>query len=382
MPPYFHIYSRSKLNLLRSKMRNTSLVRSPVVSQPSQSVASDIRTSRAKEPDDFTIRAVSGSSNSTSSSSIPPPEDIQAFKARPKLQQDSDSHAVSGPVSLQEAFAARRRKGKSSSGFDPDSLTVAVAHHDTGRTGTSPGWPETGKVITTPNQNARNEDVPIRPGPIKPVPVSRDVNPQELEQCSNCGRKFNQDVISRHQDICCRQKKRSPFDSRNHRLSGLATNAQNNTSKSNPQPPDSKMYVKKATWRDKSDQLRAAIGAARATDPRERMHYEQELARANQAALTRCDYCGRSFNSEAAQRHIPICRNKASMIPRQIPGKVTLAGTGASLKVPPAPSKRSSMLTVEKVVKLPSISNRGYSNMRTQSKPSVYRSTSSLLGYH
>ena len=167
-----------------------------------------------------------------------------------------------------------------------------------------------------------------------PKVVEGDAQPPQsdtLVKCDRCSRTFRDDIIDKHASICAKNKSinRPKFDSKTHRMAGIqaggkavlspfvgATQNQNK-----PVSQDDKILIKRPSWRDKSDQLRAAIGAARSTDPRDRLRFEQELARVNQQCLTKCDFCGRSFNVEAAARHIPICRNKAQMMPRKIPTK-------------------------------------------------------------
>jgi rubrerythrin len=366
-------------------MRRTSQVRSPEI--PSQSRPLIQRGSYGvieKEVEGFTTRAASGSSNSTSSSSIVPGTDEDPFRSRPKIQQESENLGAGKSISLQAAFAARRGKGKriESIGAKYEDTVTMIAEAPPDVLTKHPVERLKSPLTSSQSSPLKSDDIKLRAQPKRNTqPISESI-PQILSQCSSCGRKFNEDVISRHEDICNRQKKRSPFDSRNHRLAGVVpTAAQTNaTGSSKPKILEAPIPVKKASWRDKSDQLRAAIGAARATDPRERMRYEQDLARANQASLTRCEYCGRSFNSEAAQRHIPICRSKAAMIPRQIPGRISLAGTGASLRTPAA--VKNSPVVVDKMIKLPPINSRGYSKRMdsSQSKSSVYRSASSFLG--
>ena len=176
--------------------------------------------------------------------------------------------------------------------------------------------------------------------------VSIDDSEKPTQCCGHCGRTFNLEVIEKHERICGSQKKRQQFDSSERRLQAIREaqraqgTLQENASTQNGHCP---MKVKKASWKEKSDQLRAAVGLARARNPDERRIYEAELAKANEASLTRCDFCGRSFNAEAAKRHIPFCMNKSLMIPKSVPGKMVLGGTGASIKLPAGNRSRSEM---------------------------------------
>ena len=191
-----------------------------------------------------------------------------------------------------------------------------------------------------------------------------DDSPKPTRQCTYCERSFNDDVIEKHERVCGSQKRRPKFNSKQHRLADLkdAQKQVRNTERS-PRVTLSDIPVKRAGWKEKSDQLRAAVALARATDPAKRQMYEAELARVNQAVLTKCDFCGRSFNTEAAQKHIPFCRNKSMMIPRTVPGKVSLGGTGASVKLPSLNRARS---------EFPKASNIPKNNTRAISiRPSV-----------
>ena len=190
---------------------------------------------------------------------------------------------------------------------------------------------------------------------------------ERLLKCDMCNRTFREDIIEKHSLVCLKVQNanRPKFDSKSHRLAGIQTGgkpvqsafAASSNSKANIQTKpstDDRIAIKRPSWRDKSDQLRAAIGAARSNDPREKLRYEQELARVNQQCLTKCEFCGRSFNADAAARHIPICQNKAQMMPRKLArgpidktvSEVTsrvLANSGAVSRVPLTSTNRVSM---------------------------------------
>jgi hypothetical protein len=181
-----------------------------------------------------------------------------------------------------------------------------------------------------------------------------------MKECCSCGRTFNKDVIGRHESICGKKSTRKVFDSKAHRLAGLHANGkqivENKETVKDPQQAPIRQPVKggikkgsSTSWRDKSNQLRAAIGAARATDPNERRQYEQELAKANQQLLRKCEYCGRSFNPEAAERHIPICQKKAQMIPRGSNRPIDRAVAQAVVGNGSGSKYRSTSLGVERI---------------------------------
>nr|XP_021194912.2 LOW QUALITY PROTEIN: zinc finger C2HC domain-containing protein 1C [Helicoverpa armigera] len=138
--------------------------------------------------------------------------------------------------------------------------------------------------------------------------------------CVVCGRHFAPDRIEKHQEICkkAKAKKRKPFDALKHRLAGTeaepfisklrkapanaTSNASSNTKVSKPL---------NSNWRQKHEEFIAAIRAAKQVQahisaggklsdlppppPSENPDYVQ------------CPHCGRRFNQQAAERHIPKC---------------------------------------------------------------------------
>ncbi len=168
-----------------------------------------------------------------------------------------------------------------------------------------------------------------------------DDQPKPTKQCASCSRSFNIETIQKHEKACSKIKRRTQFNSKQHRLAEL--NDANSRIKTSARfsSATEDIPIKRAGWKEKSDQLRAAVALARATDPEKRRVYEAELARVSEASLTRCEFCRRSFNTEAARRHIPICKSKAMVIPRTVPGKLILAGAGASIKLPSLGRSRS-----------------------------------------
>lgn len=306
-------------------MRYSSMVRSPEPAEPPMWI----------EPPKVIDqkRMDSSSSNSTSSSG-----------PRPRAGGVVDLSTVTtamypGKSSLQEAFAARRRLARLAEKVVPMDDNPFVS-----RPKIAMDSPETNDGPPIPQQSLSNpfDEVPAVAGSGRAKPIPDVAKPRQ--RCPHCDRMFNVDVIEKHVGVCASQKKRSTYDSKNHRLAGITASVANRSTAKEKEPSIS---VKKASWREKSGQLRAAIGVARAKDPMERKKLEDDLARVNQAALTRCELCGRSFNAEAAQRHIPICKAKAAIIPRSVPGRVSLGGTGASISVP-------------KVTKLPPINQVPY----------------------
>lgn len=175
------------------------------------------------------------------------------------------------------------------------------------------------------------------------------IEPITLQACSHCDRKFNIDVVGKHEAICSNlNKNRSKFDTIKHRLAGLPVGSHGAPSRKASEPVNEVVQRgRRPSWRDKSDQLRAAIGVARTVDPQERQKFEAELSRVSHDCLTRCDYCGRSFNVDVAARHIPFCKDKASAIPRKMPNSSSKRFIGISA------TKQQASLRYESQLPLP-----------------------------
>jgi hypothetical protein len=81
-----------------------------------------------------------------------------------------------------------------------------------------------------------------------------------------------------------------------------------------PPPKAAQSKGAKDKWKRQSDQFRANLRAARMANTGDSEGYEEArrvAQEAEDADLTRCAHCNRTFNHEAAARHIPICERKA-----------------------------------------------------------------------
>mmetsp|Transcript_59796 Transcript_59796/g.142352 ORF Transcript_59796/g.142352 Transcript_59796/m.142352 type:complete len:1034 (+) Transcript_59796:90-3191(+) len=162
-------------------------------------------------------------------------------------------------------------------------------------------------------------------------------DPGRLVECSGCGRRFNEEAMARHAKVCKKvfQQKRKQFNSAANRLGdlenagALIANAQKiNEDKertaaqqtadavqpskgSKPAKEDPKNMPQ---WKKDSLAFRAAILRAKAASgdtqaqvEAQVMEQKLEAAGGADSNLTKCPHCGRTFNKEAAERHIPIC---------------------------------------------------------------------------
>jgi predicted alpha/beta hydrolase family esterase len=63
-------------------------------------------------------------------------------------------------------------------------------------------------------------------------------------------------------------------------------------------------------WKAESLALRSGIKASRDDDYVPTKEEKQILEAAKNSHLTKCQFCGRSFNEQAAQKHIPFCESQ------------------------------------------------------------------------
>ncbi|XP_015597996.1 microtubule-associated protein futsch isoform X2 [Cephus cinctus] len=139
------------------------------------------------------------------------------------------------------------------------------------------------------------------------------VNNDNLIECKICGRRFAQDRIGLHEQICAKtgQKKRKQFDAMLFRVKGtdLEPFARKGTSKKTDSK--NKKPEVKSNWRKKHEDFINAIRSAK--------QVQAHLAAGGKLSdlppppvsdtsdYIQCPHCGRKFNQSAAERHIPKC---------------------------------------------------------------------------
>lgn len=225
--------------------------------------------------------------------------------------------------------------------------------------------PEQGQMVIDPATRPSSGHVP-----------SSSFIPLEMQQCSDCGRTFNEVAYAKHIKICKKVfiQKRKAFDSARARAKG--TELEQYQASQRKKVSTRGDIVKKSTketsvsregtslkgcvensggasrWREDSLTFRRAIRAARAVTQAE------DYARATGMSLRdvlpppshqdddpvynsyiQCPTCGRSYSTKAGERHIPQCKNIINKPTRLLShsGQVT-----SSLSVPTSPSKKAS----------------------------------------
>lgn len=156
--------------------------------------------------------------------------------------------------------------------------------------------------------------------------------------CAVCGRMFSRDRISIHQRICRKskagKKKRGVFDSTKQRLQGTDMGIQlkfhrkgerngrkyrGRSRQKDKRGPDGSHRIsngnkKKSSWKTKSSALRDTIRNARMYTRIEKTGGDISMLppaapAPDPADFVPCPHCGRTFNENAAARHIPKCQH-------------------------------------------------------------------------
>ncbi|RUS83024.1 hypothetical protein EGW08_009212 [Elysia chlorotica] len=135
-----------------------------------------------------------------------------------------------------------------------------------------------------------------------------------LAPCRQCGRKFAQDRLKKHQDACVKANRpRKEFNAAMKRVEGTEMAKYVGKNKK-PEPPK-----KKSNWRAKHEEFIQSLRYAKKVT-----EYEKEGKDVRDLAppppsqnldLVPCPHCGRTFNETAAERHIPRCQTQKTRPP-------------------------------------------------------------------
>ena len=145
-----------------------------------------------------------------------------------------------------------------------------------------------------------------------------------LFTCRSCGRKFVEATISKHEAVCQKvfQEKRKKFDSAKHRIidqeqKQISIINKKSQMKSNSKNKASGIKKSLPKWKMESENFRRAMKSMKNNgddfnfNPMKRK--SKQIDYAESQGYIKCQTCGRSFNSEAAEKHIPFCSNKSKM---------------------------------------------------------------------
>lgn len=160
----------------------------------------------------------------------------------------------------------------------------------------------------------------------RPAPTGAgSYEPEVLEdgrmRCVYCGRYFSDERIEKHQSICGNLKSARPkgLDGEQTQTGAKVFNAKAKRTGTGPSFVSPEAYrrkeeeeerelrrareqaQKKSSWRRQHEEFVSACRAGRGEEVPPRP--------ADHSGMIQCHHCGRHFNPEAAERHIPICAN-------------------------------------------------------------------------
>ncbi|XP_030370945.1 zinc finger C2HC domain-containing protein 1C [Scaptodrosophila lebanonensis] len=176
-------------------------------------------------------------------------------------------------------------------------------------------------------KNTMSRQTVNSPGPTQ----SNTAGPEGTSKCRFCGRSFHSERLQKHEAVCQRTMftKRKIFDASKQRVKGTESEkyvkrpmhrAQSQYS-SAAQQMSLSTGVKKNNWRKKHEEFIQSIRAAK--------QVQAHLARGGKLSdlpppppsenpdYIQCPHCGRRFNQQAAERHIPRCATMIHNKPRR-----------------------------------------------------------------
>ena len=174
-----------------------------------------------------------------------------------------------------------------------------------------------------------------------------------LQACDTCGRKFNADSLAKHVNVCQKvfQSKRKAFNMTEARLSDALQNpddarvVKDVLRAAKPGAPAGKALSsadkakadKKAKWKQQSAALREAmkynkvISEAQAQGKDLKSLPPPPVDTIMTSDYVNCPTCGRNFNAQAGERHIPKCKDMKAKPSRLVRG----GGVNSSMRVQP-----------------------------------------------
>lgn len=135
--------------------------------------------------------------------------------------------------------------------------------------------------------------------------------------CDLCGRKFKQESLVKHRKVCKNiTKPRKIFDSGRQRADGSDVNYKITRETRRVQIEGEKpveVVKNSSNWREKHNDFIRSIRAAKGVT--EAIRTGAPLPKFEPSAVpsdyVNCQFCGRNFNRNAAERHIPFCENQS-----------------------------------------------------------------------
>uniref|UniRef100_A0A6P7GER9 Zinc finger C2HC domain-containing protein 1C-like n=1 Tax=Diabrotica virgifera virgifera TaxID=50390 RepID=A0A6P7GER9_DIAVI len=176
------------------------------------------------------------------------------------------------------------------------------------------------KITSTATMNDKSKSLQQAPSSSRPSAKQQSprsvVTRDDLTECNYCGRRFAEDRVQKHEEVCSKtgKKKRKAYDATKHRVMGTELESYILPSKGKAKANNMKVSTKnppKKDWRRTHEEFIAAIRAAKEA--------QTHLAKGGKLSdlpppppstnpdYVQCPHCNRRFNEAAAERHIPKC---------------------------------------------------------------------------
>ncbi|CAB3400044.1 unnamed protein product [Caenorhabditis bovis] len=135
--------------------------------------------------------------------------------------------------------------------------------------------------------------------------------------CSNCGRKFIRSSLGKHESACKKLATlhRKPFDSGKQRATGSDISYDDVKRAQREKAKVGGVFPRPQTnWKERHGNFIDAVSSSKRVDYA--LKTGAPLPPPPRTAVpsdyVQCEYCGRNFNAQAAERHIPFCREQSS----------------------------------------------------------------------
>eukprot|EP00656_Telonema_subtile_P051320 TRINITY_DN6870_c0_g1_i12.p1 TRINITY_DN6870_c0_g1~~TRINITY_DN6870_c0_g1_i12.p1 ORF type:complete len:427 (+),score=77.81 TRINITY_DN6870_c0_g1_i12:104-1384(+) len=161
-----------------------------------------------------------------------------------------------------------------------------------------------------------------------------------MRRCSGCGRNMKLDTLAKHEPKCIQnvnKPKRKVFNAKAQGLAG--TGAEKYVDQSTPisgknriqQGEDKPIRGKVPKWKQQSEDLKKAMRAEREYKDaiKKGKPLPLPVTHASDPSLVPCPHCQRTFNENAAERHIPKCSNQQAKPKRLMRGAGHASGKNA-----------------------------------------------------
>jgi len=259
-------------------------------------------TARGIHPSDVKPPSSPPSSSST--------EEVDAFRSRPRVGVEE---ATEKPISEKTPRQMQRQQQRRQQPRQQQPQDTAVD--------------PTGREVALVEEELPVGQIRGGKGAVGVEEEAEEVVDVRLVECGNCGRRFAEDRVAKHEKTCSSVKTRKPYDTKKHRVMGADHESYALNPKYQKEEPK-----KKSNWRGNHEEfirnIREARGASKGGAP---------PAPAVNPDYIQCPHCQRRFNESAAERHIPKCKDlKTKMV-----GQKSSAGASSrTIAKPPSNTRR------------------------------------------